>query len=100
MTPMPQPKVMTIQPEFWALEWFSSTAATTPSPNRIRSAVPIVSAPMMLKRTPLLEQTKNGDPGATLERPYSGRSAQVNGARVHRRVAGGADVPVARRSRG
>ena len=53
MTPKPQPKVMTIHPEFWALEWFNSTAATTPSPNRIRSAVPIVSAPMMLKRFPL-----------------------------------------------
>src|SRR3954447_17060612 len=47
-TAMPQPNVMTIQPLFWALEWFSSTAATTPSPSRIRIAVPMTSAPKML----------------------------------------------------
>src|SRR3954464_4621931 len=56
MTAMPQPKVITIQPEFWALEWFNSTAATTPSPRRIRIAVPIISAPMMLNETPLLDR--------------------------------------------
>src|SRR6185295_14258109 len=78
MTPKPQPKVMTIQPEFWALEWFNRTAATTPSPKRIRIAVPIVSAPMMLKRTPLLERPETG-PRRDPSRPYSGRQEQVNG---------------------
>src|SRR3954467_12795214 len=66
---MPHPKVMTIQPEFWALEWFSSTAATTPSPKRIRIAVPIVSAPMMLKRNSSPSKAEQGprrDPGSTL----------------------------------
>ena len=46
---MPQPNVMTIQPLFCPLDWFSSTHATTPLPSRIRSAVPITSAPKMLK---------------------------------------------------
>ena len=49
MTAMPQPNVMTIQPEFWPFDRFSSTHATTPLPSRIRSAVPITSAPKMLK---------------------------------------------------
>src|SRR3954467_9490063 len=80
MTAMPHPKVITIHPEFWALEWFNSTAATTPSPRRIRIAVPIISAPMMLNETPLLER-ETWDPGATLGRPYSRGIAQVN-ARV------------------
>src|SRR5918996_2313233 len=53
MTPMPQPKVMTIQPPFWALDWLSSTPATTPLPNRTRIAVPITSAPKMLTASPL-----------------------------------------------
>src|SRR3712207_1624056 len=35
---------MTIQPEFSALEFLSRTAATTPSPSRIRSIVPMNSA--------------------------------------------------------
>jgi hypothetical protein len=52
---MPHPNVMTIQPEFWALDLLSRTAATTPSPKRIRSAVPIVSHPMMCKRLSLLD---------------------------------------------
>src|SRR3712207_6088557 len=47
-TAMPQPHAMTIQPLFCALEKFSSVAATTPPPNRIRIAVPITSAPKML----------------------------------------------------
>src|SRR5918994_2943297 len=46
---MPQPNVMTIQPEFCPFDRFSSTHATTPLPSRIRSAVPITSAPKMLK---------------------------------------------------
>ena len=49
MTAMPQPKVMTIQPAFSAFDWESRTPATTPFPSRIRSAVPITSAPKMLK---------------------------------------------------
>src|SRR3954454_7884139 len=49
MTARPHPHVMTIQPAFWALDRFSNTPATTPLPSRIRSAVPIVSAPKMLK---------------------------------------------------
>ena len=55
MTAMPQPHVMTIQPEFWALDLLSRTAATTPSPKRIRSAVPTISQPMMCKRFSLLD---------------------------------------------
>ena len=54
ITAMPQPKVMTIQPAFSALERLSRTAATTPLPRRIRSAVPMTSAPKMLTRSDLL----------------------------------------------
>src|SRR4029079_11640948 len=90
MTPKPQPKVMTIQPEFWALEWLNRTAETTPSPQKIRIAVPIVSAPMMLKRTPLLERPETG-PRRDPSRPYSGRQDQVNGPGLG--FAGGAEVP-------
>src|SRR5215212_9810304 len=43
-TAMPHPKVITIQPEFSALEFLSSTPATTPSPRMIRIIVPINSA--------------------------------------------------------
>src|ERR671910_1935361 len=42
-TAIPHPKVMTIQPEFSALEFLSSTPATTPSPRMIRIIVPINS---------------------------------------------------------
>src|SRR5215210_9064124 len=42
-TAIAQPKVMTIQPEFSALEFLSSTPATTPSPRMIRIIVPINS---------------------------------------------------------
>jgi hypothetical protein len=45
---MAQPKVITIQPAFWALDWSSRTPATTPQPKTIRIAVPIASATMML----------------------------------------------------
>src|ERR1700751_468915 len=48
-TAIAHPKVMTIQPEFSAFDLASSTAATTPSPRRIRTAVPMISPPMMLK---------------------------------------------------
>src|SRR5439155_24222114 len=43
-TPKAQPVVMTIQPEFWPLDLFSTTLATTPSPRMIRSIVPTNSA--------------------------------------------------------
>src|SRR5215211_790282 len=43
-TAIPHPKVITIQPEFSALEFLSSTPATTPSPRMIRIIVPINSA--------------------------------------------------------
>src|SRR5215211_1481485 len=42
-TAIPHPKVITIQPEFSALEFLSSTPATTPSPRMIRIIVPINS---------------------------------------------------------
>ena len=48
ITAMAQPKVITIQPLFCALDWLKRTAATTPSPSRISSAVPITSAPKIL----------------------------------------------------
>src|SRR5215471_2476464 len=37
------PAVITIQPEFSALDFFSNTPATTPSPNRISTVVPMNS---------------------------------------------------------
>src|SRR5215211_6550107 len=43
-TAIAHPTVMTIQPEFSALEFLSSTPATTPSPRMIRIMVPINSA--------------------------------------------------------
>src|SRR5215213_3939729 len=43
-TASPHPNVITIQPEFSALEFLSSTPATTPSPRMIRIIVPINSA--------------------------------------------------------
>ena len=49
MTAMPHPKVMTIQPEFSAFDLASSTAATTPSPSRIRIPVPMISDGTMPK---------------------------------------------------
>ena len=62
MTPMktanPHAQVITIHPEFWALDLFSKTPATTPSPNRISVAVPTTSPRygfgiVMLPTTPL-----------------------------------------------
>src|SRR5918998_2387562 len=54
---MPHPKVITIQPEFSALEFLSSTPATTPSPRRIRIIVPINSARYASIRASLLERS-------------------------------------------
>jgi hypothetical protein len=53
---MPHPKVITIQPEFSALDFDNRTAATTPSPKSTRSPVPMISPPMMLKSFSLLER--------------------------------------------
>jgi hypothetical protein len=51
----------------------SSTPATTPLPNRIRIAVPITSAPKMLKAAPLprIAWTQRADlmPNAVPEQP-------------------------------
>src|SRR3954453_6165858 len=54
ITPIAQPKGMTIQPLFWAFDLASSTAATTPSPRRISSAVPITSALKISNAVPSL----------------------------------------------
>src|SRR5919107_1332843 len=43
-TAIAHPKVITIQPEFSALEFLSKTPATTPSPRMIRIIVPMNSA--------------------------------------------------------
>src|SRR5947209_19975467 len=75
MTAKPQPNVMTIQPEFCAFDLLRSTAATTPSPRRIRIAVPIHSEPMMLKSLSLLSVRMDG--GDTI----LARSTMSNGVR-------------------
>src|SRR3712207_6251177 len=51
------PAVMTIQPEFSALEFLSKTPATTPSPRMIRIMVPINSARYACIRSPFLERS-------------------------------------------
>src|SRR5918997_5419852 len=51
-TAIAHPKVMTIQPEFSALEFLSSTPATTPSPRMMRIMVPINSARYACIRSP------------------------------------------------
>src|SRR6516162_5861856 len=43
ITAKAQPAVMTIQPEFSALDFLRSTAATTPSPNKTSTSVPMNS---------------------------------------------------------
>src|SRR5205809_8068200 len=43
---------MTIHPEFCDLVLFNTTPATTPSPNRINSPVPIASAVKLFMTTP------------------------------------------------
>src|SRR5215470_16727083 len=43
MTAIAQPAVMTIQPEFSAFDFFRRTPATTPSPRRIKTRVPMNS---------------------------------------------------------
>src|SRR5688572_2074326 len=65
---MPQPHVMTIQPLCCAFDCASSTAATTPSPSKIRSAVPMISAGKMSTCSPpLLRGSRRAD-GPTLVR--------------------------------
>src|SRR3712207_4078550 len=55
MTAIPHPRVMTIQPEFSALEFLSKTPATTPSPRMMRSIVPMNSPRYACIRSPSLE---------------------------------------------
>src|ERR671917_214093 len=55
-TAIAQPKVMTIQPEFSALEFLSRTPATTPSPRMMRIMVPMNSAKYACIRSPFLER--------------------------------------------
>src|SRR6516165_3667378 len=43
ITAKAHPAVITIQPEFSALDFFSNTPATTPSPNNTSTAVPMNS---------------------------------------------------------
>ncbi len=47
ITAKPQPKAMAIHPAPWALDFFSVTAAHTPPPSRISSAVPSISPKKM-----------------------------------------------------
>src|SRR5688572_22246904 len=84
MTAKPQPNAMTIQPPFSAFERASRTAATTPSPRRTSSAVPMISAGMM--STTLLSPPTGGAFGTdgTRWRPYdacrrSSTNASVGG---------------------
>src|ERR1019366_2448969 len=75
MTAKPHPKVITIHPEFSALDFDSRTPATTPSPSTIRIAVPIHSEPMMLNLFSLLK-SKRADWRDTI-RGHSTMSNQV-----------------------
>src|SRR3712207_5922927 len=59
-TAIAPPKVMTIQPEFSALEFLSRTPATTPSPRMIRIMVPINSAKYACIRSPLSLERSSG----------------------------------------
>ena len=65
---------MTIHPAFSALDWLSNTPATTPLPSRIRIAVPITSAPKMLKSLSSLSVVEL----AAARGAYSCDSAHVN----------------------
>ncbi len=49
-TPKPQPNAMTTQPAALAFEWVRVTAAHTPAPKRISTAVPMISP---MKMSPL-----------------------------------------------
>src|SRR5919112_6211603 len=71
-TAIAHPKVITIQPEFSALEFLSSTPATTPSPRMIRIIVPI-NSPMyaciyhsLLERPPGRHVARRGQVGLHL----------------------------------
>src|SRR5215211_2627405 len=78
MTAIPHPNAMTIQPEFWALDLLSRTAATTPSPKRISSPVPMISQPMMCcKASPSLTTGDRRDTNQA-------RSALSNAVRLPR----------------
>src|SRR5918994_7283162 len=60
---------MTIQPEFSALEFLSRTPATTPSPSRIRSIVPINSPRYACIRSSSLERPTGRDVARRFEVP-------------------------------
>src|SRR5918996_5170971 len=71
-TAIAHPKVITIQPEFSALEFLSNTPATTPSPRMIRIIVPI-NSPMyaciyhsLLERPPGRNLARRGQVGLHL----------------------------------
>src|ERR671915_282490 len=68
-TASPHPNAMTIHPPFWAFEWLSNTAATTPSPKRIRIPVPTISATKMLSIFPLSPEPSLDGRGARLVPP-------------------------------
>src|SRR5215207_2969998 len=84
ITARPHPKVMTIQPPFWALERLSSTPATTPLPSRISNAVPITSAPKML--IPNVTKSFPPPPSSWYDPPARGHYLRPSGI-VKRRSA-------------
>src|SRR6266511_1841732 len=79
-TARPQPKVMTIHPEFCDLVLFNTTPATTPSPNRISSPVPIASAVKLFMTTPF-SRRQGKQPGP----PRLGRHLDPGGRHHARR---------------
>src|SRR5438093_9499744 len=64
---------MTIHPEFCDLVLFNTTPATTPSPNRISSPVPIASAVKLFMTTPFSRRQ-----GKQPEPPRPGRAVQAH----------------------
>src|SRR6266511_2703985 len=79
-TARPHPKVMTIHPEFCDLVLFNTTPATTPSPNRISSPVPIASAVKLFMTTPF-SRRQGKQPGP----PRLGRHLDPGGRHHARR---------------
>src|SRR5271170_5234410 len=81
-TAIPQAVVMTIQPEFSPFDFFRRTLATTPSPSRINTSVPINSprnGPCMVRG--LLLDFRNGVQTDAVSLPYMlayGDSTQSN----------------------
>src|SRR5918996_3161385 len=96
-TAMPHPNVMTIQPPFWALDWLSSTPATTPFPNRTRIAVPITSAPKMLKAAPLPRIAWTQRAGHYADRGPGATDATGDSVLIPERAGGGLQQQLRRR---